>query len=154
MWEFSCLKLSFRGAFSPIGKDLDAGKDWVWEKRWQRMRWLVGITDSRTWVWTNSRRWWRTGNPGMLQSMESQRVRHNWAGEQQPTLEAIWKVISSGYSVATWLLLIAVLDIFIEKHINSKASYCTHRDLISRKGSFIDSLQISSVGLVLPSRII
>ena len=58
------------------------------------------------WVWANSRRWWRTGNPGMLQSMGSQRVRHNWAGEQQPTLEAIWKVISSGYSVATWLHLL------------------------------------------------
>ena len=28
-----------------------------------------------TWVWTKSRRWWRTGNPGMLQSMGSQRVR-------------------------------------------------------------------------------
>ena len=36
-----------------------------------------------TWVWTNSRRWWRTGKPGMLQSMGSQRVRHNWASKQQ-----------------------------------------------------------------------
>ena len=29
-----------------IGKDPDAGKDWRQEKRWQRMRWLDGITDS------------------------------------------------------------------------------------------------------------
>ena len=29
-----------------IGKDGDAGKDWKWEKGWQRMRWLDGITDS------------------------------------------------------------------------------------------------------------
>ena len=29
-----------------IGKDPDAGKDWGQEKRWQRMRWLDGITDS------------------------------------------------------------------------------------------------------------
>ena len=30
-----------------------------------------------TWIWANSgRRWW-IGKPGMLQSMESQRVRHN-----------------------------------------------------------------------------
>ena len=36
-----------------------------------------------TLVWTNSRRWWRTGKPGMLQSMGSQRVRHNWASKQQ-----------------------------------------------------------------------
>ena len=26
-------------------------------------------------------RWWRTGKPGMLQSMRSQRVRHDWATE-------------------------------------------------------------------------
>ena len=37
-----------------------------------------------TWVWANSRRWWRTGKPGMLQSMRLQRVRatewlhNNW----------------------------------------------------------------------------
>ena len=34
-----------------------------------------------TWVWVNSRSWWWTGRPGMLQSMGSQRVRHNWATE-------------------------------------------------------------------------
>ena len=27
-----------------------------------------------TWIWVNSRRWWRMGKPGMLQSMRSQRV--------------------------------------------------------------------------------
>ena len=36
-----------------------------------------------TWVWTNSGRWWRTGKPGVLQSMGSQRVGHSWATEQQ-----------------------------------------------------------------------
>ena len=35
------------------------------------------------WVWTRSGRWWRTGKPGMLQSMGSQRVGHDWATEQQ-----------------------------------------------------------------------
>ena len=34
-----------------------------------------------TWVWVNSRSWWWTGRPGMLQSMGSQRVRHDWATE-------------------------------------------------------------------------
>ena len=32
-----------------------------------------------TWVWVNSGSWQWTGRPGMLQSMESQRVRHDWA---------------------------------------------------------------------------
>ena len=34
-----------------------------------------------TWVWVNSGSWWWTGRPGMLQSMGSQRVGHNWATE-------------------------------------------------------------------------
>ena len=34
-----------------------------------------------TWVWASSRSWWWTGNPGMLQSMGSQRVGHDWATE-------------------------------------------------------------------------
>ena len=44
----------------------------------QRMRWLDGITNSLTWVWVNSRSWWCTGRPVMLQSMGSQRVGHEW----------------------------------------------------------------------------
>ena len=32
-----------------------------------------------TWVWVSSGSWWWTGRPGMLQSMGSQTVRHNWA---------------------------------------------------------------------------
>ena len=34
-----------------------------------------------TWVWASSGSWWWTGKPGVLQSMESQRVRHDWATE-------------------------------------------------------------------------
>ena len=33
------------------------------------------------WVWASSGSWWWTGMPGMLQSMASQRVRHDWATE-------------------------------------------------------------------------
>ena len=39
-----------------------------------------------TWVWPSSRRWWRTGKPGVLQSMGSQRVGHDWATEQNNIL--------------------------------------------------------------------
>ena len=34
-----------------------------------------------TWVWINSRNWWWTGRPGVLQSMESQRVVQDWVTE-------------------------------------------------------------------------
>ena len=36
-----------------------------------------------TWTWANLGRWWGTGKPGMLQFMESRRVRHDLATEQQ-----------------------------------------------------------------------
>ena len=34
-----------------------------------------------TWVWAGSRSWWWTGKPGALQSLGSQRIRHNWGTE-------------------------------------------------------------------------
>ena len=42
--------------------------------------WMASPTQ-RTWVWVDSGSWWWTGRPGMLQSMGSQRVRHDWATE-------------------------------------------------------------------------
>ena len=36
-----------------------------------------------TWISANSRRYWRTGKPGMLQSMRWQRVKHDLVTEQQ-----------------------------------------------------------------------
>ena len=46
-----------------------------------RMRWLDGITDSMEMSWASSGSWWWTGKPGVLQSMGSQRVGHDWATE-------------------------------------------------------------------------
>ena len=36
-----------------------------------------------TWVWASSGRLWRAGKSGMLQSLGSQKVRHDWVSEQQ-----------------------------------------------------------------------
>ena len=73
---------------------------------WQRMRWLDGITDSMDTVWASSRSWWWTGNPGVLQSMGSQRVRHNWATELNWTsyVLAMWSGISYITSLSLFLL--------------------------------------------------
>ena len=65
------------------GKDPDAGKDWGGEggnRRWDC--WMASLTQW-TWIWASSRRWWRTGKPGVLLSMGLQRVRHDLATEQQ-----------------------------------------------------------------------
>ena len=66
-----------------IGKDSDGGKDGRRRRGCQRMRWLDGVTDSMDMSLSNSRRWWRTGKPGMLPSIGSQRVRHGLAMKQQ-----------------------------------------------------------------------
>ena len=42
--------------------------------------WMASLTQW-TWVWVNSRSWWWTGRLGVLQSIGSQRVGHNWATE-------------------------------------------------------------------------
>ena len=47
----------------------------------QRMRWLPGITDSMDMSRVVSGSWWWTGKPSVLQSMELQRVGHDWVTE-------------------------------------------------------------------------
>ena len=66
-----------------IWKDPDAGKDWRQEKKGMTEDEMVGWHHRLNghWVWVNSRSWWWTGRLGVLQSMGSQRVRHNWATE-------------------------------------------------------------------------
>ena len=47
----------------------------------QKMRWLDGISDSMDISLSKPRKLWWTGRPGVLQSMGSQRVRHDWGTE-------------------------------------------------------------------------
>ena len=42
--------------------------------------WMASLTQW-TWVWVNSGSWWWIGRPGVLWSMGSQRVGHNWVTE-------------------------------------------------------------------------
>ena len=60
-----------------IGKDSDAGE--VGDRGWNG--WMASPTQW-TWVWANSGRYWRTGKPGMLQSIGSQRIWHDLATEE------------------------------------------------------------------------
>ena len=45
-----------------IEKDPDARKNWGQE----RVRWVMASLGQWTGVWANSRKWWRTGKPGVL----------------------------------------------------------------------------------------
>ena len=66
-----------------IGKDSDAGKDWRKEVKWATENEMAGW---HHWLngheLANSGRQWRTGKPGVLQSVRSRRVKHDWATEQ------------------------------------------------------------------------
>ena len=80
------LKLQY---FGHLMKELTHWKrPWCWEglgaggegdgRGWDG--WMASLT-RWTWVWVNSRSWWWTGRPGVLQFMGSQRVGHDWATE-------------------------------------------------------------------------
>ena len=59
--------------------------------------WMASLTQW-TWVWANSRGWWWTGRPGMLQFRGLQRVRHYWAE---------LNLITGGmidYNIGLWLI--------------------------------------------------
>ena len=67
-------------------------------RRWQRIRWLDNITDSRDMNLSKLQEianFWRTRKPGMQQFMRSQRVGHDLATEKQ------WRMNKKGYK--TWL---------------------------------------------------
>ena len=70
------------GRTASLGKTLMLGKTEGRKRRGNRGwdGWMASLTQW-TWVWVNSRSWWWTGKPGLLQSMGSQRVRHEWATE-------------------------------------------------------------------------
>ena len=63
-------------------------RPWCWERLKVRGEgdnrgwdgWMASLTQW-AWIWVNSGSWRWTGRPGVLQSMWSQRVRHDWATE-------------------------------------------------------------------------
>ena len=73
-------------------------------RRRERMRWLDSIIDSMEMSLVNSRSWWWTGRPGVLQFMGSQRVGHNWVTELNWT-ESLFSNITLGFSLFFFSLI-------------------------------------------------
>ena len=71
------------------GKDW---RDWIFPWCWEKLKeggvkdnkgwdgWMASLTQW-SWVWVSSRSWWWIGRPGVLQSLGSHRVGHDWATE-------------------------------------------------------------------------
>ena len=96
----------------------------------QRMRWLDGITDARTGVWVGSKSWWWTGKPGVLQSMGSQRVRHNWVTELNYAFVCITVAWYYFYYILPNYVCCCVVWIFYEVETMSLKPKCL-RDVIT-----------------------
>ena len=70
MWRADSLKKTLMpGKIEGSRREYRGWDDWMASPTW----W--------TWVWVWSGSWWWTGKPGVLQSMGSQRVGHDWATE-------------------------------------------------------------------------
>ena len=78
-------------------------KTWCWEglragEEVDDRRWDGWMSSPTQWtrVWASSMKWWRTGKPGVLQSLGSRRVGCAWGTEQQkdPDTATIWQDFS------------------------------------------------------------
>ena len=84
------LKLQYFGHVMRRTDSLE--RPWCWERLkaggkgdgrgWEG--WMASLTQW-TWVWVNSRSWWWTGRPGVLQSTGLQRAGHDWVTELNRT---------------------------------------------------------------------
>ena len=84
------------GKTDSVEKTLMMGKSKVGEEKNDR-GWDCWMASPMQWTWVcvGSRSWWWTGKPGVLQSMGSQKFRHDWATELNWTDTLNWET-------ATW----------------------------------------------------
>ena len=88
-----------------IRKDTDAGKDWRQEEKAmtedEMVGWyhrLIGHEFEKS-----SGSWWWTGKPGVLQSMGSQRVGHDWVTDLNASIFS-GRYLSVLHDTSVWLL--------------------------------------------------
>ena len=102
----------------PHAKSWLTARDWCWEglgagvegddRGWDG--WMA-LPTWCTWVWVNSGSWWWTGRPGVLPSMGSQRVRHDWV------TELTWNNEQSllMFLVSKWVLLGSIRQVVTQR---------------------------------------
>ena len=110
------LRLTYTLYSNPLAMWCEELTPWKRPWCWERLKaggegddrgwagWMASPTQW-TWVWVSSRSWWWTGKPGVLQSMGSQRVRHDWATEQEHTYTISSKDLLYGTANSTQYLV-------------------------------------------------
>ena len=132
------LKLKFQSFGHLMGRVL-----WKRPRSWEKLKaggegedrtwdgWMASLTQC-TWVWANSGRSWRTGKPGVLQSMGSQRVRHNWVTEQQQKAQRNLKTCP--WSHNTWTYTVC-LQIPVAQMVKNLSAIRTRKTWVRIPGS-------------------
>ena len=93
-------------------------RPWCWERlkagEDRENRWVAWMESQTGWTWVrvNSRRWWRTGESGVLQFMGSRRVGHICATEKQVPPRHL---LSSNHVEHLFLCLLAICLSSLEK---------------------------------------
>ena len=108
---------------------------------WQRMKCLDASPTQWTWVWSSTGSWWWTGKPGMLQSMGSQRVRHdcvtelNWGTSWGPT---------TSMPLHTWYSMLCFLPVIFPLESDKNWLFCTidRKHIISYFSGFLIRFKI------------
>ena len=120
--------------------------------------WMASPTQW-TWVWVNSGCWRWTGKPGVMQSMESQRVEHGWVTELNGSSLAqilVMIILLFSRSLFSPFLFHPVLflwwpineDKFVIFRILWKYQRFESRPIIQKSGTFLAShSQIHSIGI-------
>ena len=93
-------------------------RPWCWERlkvggEGNDRGWDGGMTSPAqwAWVWVGSGSWWWTGRPGVLQSIGSQRVRHDWVTELNWTIlfSNVHKINFFSWQIYLWVLCLPLL---------------------------------------------
>ena len=135
---------------------------------WERLRpggeegnrgcngWMASSTQW-TWVWANSGKQWRTRRLGMLQSLGSQRARHDWAIEQQQQQHSQLKNFTSFISYTLDVLLTNIPWLptyFLSKHRYSLTTWQVHAHLPTSPDFSLNSLLLSYIVYILLIKLI
>ena len=102
-WKDWCWSWSYNTLATWCEELTHLKRPWCWERLkvggegddrgWDG--WTASLTQW-TWIWVNSRSWWWTGRPGVLQSIGLQRVGQDWASKLNWTELMVFLVVIYG----------------------------------------------------------